>query len=90
MVCHKSVSLYNINLCLSLVLMYSTFFGHGAKIPLSPATVGTKVFAVVVVIGTFEGVEMVSSPPLLVSGDAVGSTLLSSEPGMHSNASPFT
>ena len=70
--------------------MYSTFFGHGAKIPLSPATVGTNVFAVVVVIGIFGAVEIVSFPPLLVSGDAVGSKLLSSDPGIHSNASPFT
>ena len=70
--------------------MYVTFFGHGAKIPLSPATVGTNVFAVVVVIGIFGAVEIVSFPPSLVAGDAVGLTLLSSDPGIHSNASPFT
>ena len=70
--------------------MYITFFGHGAKIPLSPATVGTNVFAVVVVIGILGAVEIVSFPPLLVSGDVVGLTLLSSDPGIHSNASPLT
>ena len=70
--------------------MYITFFGHGAKIPLSPATVGTNVFAVVVVIGILGALEIVSFPPLLVSGDVVGLTLLSSDPGIHSNASPFT